>query len=137
MEGTNVAITLDKGNDAVFVRAASLNGSASFLPVVSLINLNDLARTAKRAFGLRLHRFAQSVHHEPRRFVRNLNRAVKLMRRETLFAGRHEMRGENPFVERDFGVLEHRTNGYCEMTLAVVALAKRSEERRVGKECRL
>lgn len=68
------------------------------------------------------HRFAQAVHHEPCRFVRNAKHAVDLMRGHALLAGNHKKECRKPLRQRDFGTLKDGADRNRELFAACAAL---------------
>ena len=107
-------LAIDQGQHFHLVMVGALLGHAGLAANEGLIDLYD----AGHAVAVRTHRgefagahgLAQAVHHEPRRPVGDFKRAVKLVGAETLLAGGKQVRGLKPLVQRDFAVLENRSD---------------------------
>ena len=89
-------------------------GSGSWVGLVRggefrFIGYDDLAGAAKLAFTCRrLHCLANSVRHEPSGAIRaKAKHPHELVGANTLFARGHQMKAENPLVERDMAGLHH------------------------------
>ncbi len=83
---------------------------------------------SRRAFCLSVrarigHAFAQAMGHEPRRLVGDAKGALKLKGRDAFLAGAHQVGREKPLVQRDFGTLEHGSNGRGELLAAFLRVA--------------
>jgi len=61
------------------------------------------------------------VRQKPRRLVRDLQRPVQLMRRHALFAGAHQIRRLQHFMQRHTAMLENRSDLARELLAAGVA----------------
>lgn len=125
VEGTHRTVTLDQRENLVLVGSAT-NATArnaldrSGVAVEGLIGLNDLAAPTNRAAaGFDLEGFADTVRHEPGRFVGHAKHAVQLVARHALFAGADKVRGQNPFVKGNLGTLENRPYGHAKLLAAV------------------
>src|ERR1700726_456575 len=59
--------------------------------------------------------------HEPRRFQRHAQDAMKLVRANALFAGRHQVDCLKPETKRDMAGLEHRSDRGAERLPALIA----------------
>src|SRR5262249_11359375 len=69
-----------------------------------------------------LHRFANPMRHEPRGLESNAQGAVKLVARNTLFAGAKQVHGLQPKPHRNMAILEYGSNLYSERLAALIAL---------------
>ena len=120
VEGTHIAATLDKGNDAVLVLAAALRDlHALLVAVIGLVNFNDLARAAELAGRRCLHRLTDAVAHEPGRLVGHAKNALKLLAADALFGRANQVRGVNPLMKGNLGILENGAYGHAELCTAV------------------
>lgn len=61
------------------------------------------------------------MRHEPRRFVGNAERAVKLVSRNALLVPGHEPKAAKPLVQGDFAILKDRADRCRERLAAGVA----------------
>ena len=68
------------------------------------------------------HRFAQTMAHEPSRFVADAEHAMNVMRRDTLLRSGHQEQHRQPFRERDFAFLENGLDRDGELLTAGIAL---------------
>src|SRR4051794_18466926 len=83
------------------------------------VNFHKFARAAHWIKRARAHGLAQTVRDEPRRLVGHLERAVQLVRADTLLAGRKQVRGLKPLVDRNVAALKNRAYLAGELLLAV------------------
>lgn len=68
---------------------------------------------------------ANLVHHQPSRAVAaKLQRALNLQRTDTLFGTAQEIPSNQPFTQRDMGILENRPHRDGELPVAVGTVAK-------------
>jgi len=100
MERANLPAALDKRKDRILVRPSA----ARFLRVgfsapKGFIRFYDLSAAADRITMLGFHRLADTMCHEPSRFVSHPKRAVQLMGAHTLFGGAKEMHSLKPDVQ--------------------------------------
>src|ERR1019366_1845320 len=125
MERAFLSPTLDKGNYFHLVVVAT--GSRRLLADVAPVGFIDFDRTAvatERSGAAVIHCLTNTMAHEPRRFVADVEYTVYLVGAHTLFAGAHEERGHQPFIQRYLAALKHRAHGYRELVAALVALIK-------------
>lgn len=94
----------------------------------SFVNLDRLPFAAERAsfFGEQFaHSFADTVGHEPRGAVAaKAEHPMKLQGTNALLAGGHQVRGQQPFVQRNVRLLVKRAHGGCERLLASAAFVQ-------------
>ena len=76
--------------------------AARRISVVRFVGLNNLALAAHGRGVQFVHGFAQAVHHEPRRFVRDAKVAMNFVGAHAVLARVEHMRGHPPFSERNF-----------------------------------
>ena len=89
-----------------------------------LVNLNRLPLAPhRRLHAQRRHGFTDTVGHEPRSLVGDLQDAMKLVTADPLLTGAKQIASLEPLVERDVAGLEHRTDLDGELLAALVALA--------------
>ena len=86
---------------------------------VCLDELSFAAQCREFAFA---HRFADAVHHEPCRFIRDAKHAMQLTGAHAFFAGADEEGGHQPLVEWDMRALEQGSDCNGELLAACVAL---------------
>src|SRR6185437_235208 len=122
MEGADLAATLDQRDNGVLVVIAFLRLTARLHAPKRLVGFDDLPLAAELGAVRRGHRFADTVHHEPRGLVGHVELAVHLVRAHGLFARRDEMEGQHPLVERDVRALEQGANRDAEVLAAGIAL---------------
>ena len=91
---------------------------------LSLVNLNDLVGAAHGGRRENAHRLAETVRHEPRALVGDLQGAMQLMRAHALLGGRHQVGRLEPLVQRDMTGLENRADFDREVSLALTAAAQ-------------
>src|SRR5258708_11506658 len=70
---------------------------AAFAADVGFINLDGFLQAAKGRIFRRTHRLAQTMAHEPRRFVADAEHAMDLMPRNALLRYRHQEQRRKPF----------------------------------------
>lgn len=128
MERAHAAVTLYQREHALFAHAATalMQALAGVLVLflaayVGRIRLNRAAARAEQAGGV-LHGFADTVRHEPRRLIRHTEHALQLLGANALLAGRHELHGLKPYVQRDLGALEDGPDRDRKLAAAVLAL---------------
>lgn len=132
------AATLDQGERDLLARPADRAGALAAMLVlllaadIGLVRLDRLAFAAKRASMKLAHPFADAVRHEPGALVGDPEHAVELVRADPLLARRHEMRREQPFVERNMARLVNRADRHSELLAAVVAVVKAGAMRALG-----
>jgi len=129
VDRAKLAAALDQGDDLVHcvVRRAAVLALARFAffrAPVGFVRLDNLASAAKRSLGIGLHRSADSMRHEPRRFVGHAKGAVQLMAAHALLAAAQKVHGLQPDVERDMATLENGADCRGELLAAVLALPK-------------
>src|ERR1700688_2389113 len=101
MERADIAAALHQGNNRPLVDGggsffdwpSAFRGGAALRSraVVSFVRLDNLAAAAHGPEIVAGHGFADAVRHEPSRLVIELERPMQLVRRDTLFAGLHEV----------------------------------------------
>src|SRR5262249_6840166 len=130
VERTGLTAALNKRKDRVLVtptaRLLALLHSGLGAKV-RFVSLDDAAAGThlRGVVGLpRLHRFAQAMLHEPCSFVRHAKRAVELVSRESFLARCHQIRGQNPLVERDLGALEYGADRDRKRLAAAITLVE-------------
>ena len=90
---------------------------------IGFVDFNHLVCAAETAGkGALAHGFANAVHHEPGRFVRNADHAVHLMRAHPLLAGAQQERRHQPLVKRDMRALKEGADRDRELLAARIAL---------------
>src|SRR6185312_718993 len=77
------------------------------------------------------------MREKPSRLVGDAERAVQLVRADTLFARRHEAEGEQPLVKRDMAPLEDRADPYRELLAAIAAVPPSRPHRCTAERCDL
>jgi hypothetical protein len=131
MGGTDHAAALDEREHDLLPLAADvfqvplvLMFVLLFAADIGFIGLNSFAFATERAnvFLRRSHRFTDAVGHEPSAFVRDAEHPVQLMGGNSLLAGCHQMKAENPFVQRNMAAFHDRPNRHRERLPARVAL---------------
>ena len=93
---------------------------------IRLVCLDCLATAADRAFrvsGWR-HGFADTLAHEPCRLIGHAKGAMNMMSADAFLCSRHQERGQQPLVERDFRLLENRADRHRVGLLARLALVE-------------
>lgn len=130
--GASPAATLDQGEDCHFVTVPALYPAAlirevplrapALLDDEGFVRLYRLALAADRAAVVFVHALADAVFKEPCRLVIDVEGAVQLVRRETLFRSRHEPEGEKPLVQRAMATVEDRAYANRELAAAVHAV---------------
>lgn len=125
MEHTGRSAALDKGEYSVLeggCAATALLGLAFQATDESLVHFDRATVAAERRVLDGCHGKADTMGHEPSGLVGDAEHTVQLVGRDALLAGRHQVRGENPLVERNLGVLKDRANRHGERLTALVAL---------------
>ena len=91
---------------------------------VGFVHFDDLAAAAHRAQAANAHRFTDTVRHEPRRLVGDLQGPVELMGGNALLAG-DVIRWNRlqPLVQGDLGLLKHGADRYRELLPALLRVA--------------
>src|SRR5207249_288092 len=69
----------------------------------------------------RVHRFADTVRHEPCGLVRHAERAMELVTAHAFLGRANEVRRQHPLVKRDLAALENGSDRHGELTTAVAA----------------
>jgi hypothetical protein len=92
-----------------------------FRPDVDCINLDDSAQLFNHA--VLAHRKAETVHHEPNRFVGDSGHSVNLVGTHALLAGTEQVGSKQPTVQGSVGVLEDRANCDGELFAAAPAFS--------------
>src|SRR5665213_300881 len=107
----------------MLVAGAAFGSRATlFRAVICFIRFNEFALAAERAsLAGRLHRFADAMRHEPSGLVGNPQHPVKLVGADALLRRSHEVRGEQPLVQRDMRPLKNRARPDREFAPAIVA----------------
>jgi len=119
MERADLAATLHQGhNGALMMVAATGFLSPVFAANIGFVGFDRFACAADGREGTGAHGFADAVGHEPRGFVGNLKGTVKLMRRHALLGRAKQISSQEPFMQRDFAILEHGANLYREVLAA-------------------
>src|SRR5690606_30944540 len=89
---------------------------------------------AKRSRGVKVaHTLADTMRHEPSRLVRQADHAVKLMSRNALLAGAHEMRRQKPFRHRNVRALVNRADSRRKLATAILAVIPARSHRLAAK----
>lgn len=125
VEGTSCSVTLNQRENLVLVFPApdtatgdALHGAS--VAEVCFIGLNDLAASPDRAaVNLGLESLADTVRHEPSRFVGHVQHAVQLVARHAFLAGAKQVRSQYPLVKGNLGTLKDGANGHAELGTAV------------------
>lgn len=121
--GPDLAAPLNQGHNSVLVRvAASVPRLRALLPNIGFVGLDRFPGPAQRVHLQHAHRFPQPMAHEPSRFQRDAERAMKLVAADTLLAAAQQERGLPPNMQRNVARLEHRPNAHRELLAAGVAL---------------
>ncbi len=126
VERTNFAATLDQRENRMLVRESAFGPATVLAPLKGFIGFNRSAARPEQARSLAVpvHRFAQAMGHEPRRFVGHAEHALYLLTADTLFARRHQSGGKQPLVQGNLGTLEYRSDRYRELVAAMAAVIK-------------
>src|SRR3954447_8800013 len=139
VEGAGLAATLHQAHDRTLagraalaapgVRAVSaLRRRLGFVLVaeVGLVRLDNLALAAKAARIVRgaRHRLADAMRHEPSRLVAKAQHTVELVGAGPLLARGHQVRGQEPLVQRDVRALEDGADRGRELATALPALVQ-------------
>jgi len=124
MARADFAVTVHKGDNGMLLRCGfGLVRVAGLAADIGFVALDNLAGTADRAvIVVWPHGLADTVRHEPGGLVGDAQHAVKLMRADALLGSGHQVRGENPLVERDFGALKDGSDGDGELLATALAL---------------
>src|ERR1700730_2207117 len=102
MEAAHRSAALHETENDILVSPAAVSFRLAFdLTDECFVRLDGPSRPAHRRKITRAHGLANAMRHEPCRFVSHLERAVELMRADALLARREQMRGLEPFVQRD------------------------------------
>jgi hypothetical protein len=89
---------------------------------IRLIGLDDLVGPAERAGRHIVRRLAQAMEQEPCCLVIRGDHPLQLKRAKAFLAGRHQLRGQNPFRQRDMRAFHHGSNRDAERLAAILAL---------------
>src|SRR5215207_3972979 len=71
-------------------------------------------------------RYAQTMEHEPSRFVTGVKHPVQLMRAHAFLTRRHQPRCENPFRQRDVRTLHNGSDRHAKRLPAILAVVDAS-----------
>lgn len=99
------------------VHIASLAADEGF------IHFNLCAPPAEFYKGLRLHRKANPLQHEPCAFLSDAEGAMHLVTTDSIFCVHQKPHGGKPLLQRDWRVLKNRTHLEGELLFWVVAVA--------------
>ena len=100
----DVPLTLDRGHDGGLIRAEPL---ADVLPATADIGLVHLDDAGEQTVAFEfLERFANAVTQVPRGLVRDFERALHLVRGDTLPRLDHQVERHEPLEEREVRVVE-------------------------------
>src|SRR5690606_14671689 len=89
---------------------------------IGFIGLYSLVRAAERACRSRtVHGLADTMAEEPSAFIGHAQHAGHLSGAHTLLGSGHDMRGEQPFVQRDMAALHDGASANGELVAAIVA----------------
>ncbi len=102
------------------------------------VHLDDTATSAERGKVARAHRFADAMSEKPSRLVGDFQNAVELVSRHALLTGGHQIDRLEHYVQRNAGMLEHRSNLDRELLFAVAAAPQANPDtlRRIGRNLR-
>ena len=112
---------LEKGERGLFLRrrakgfVAGLNANVGFVGFDNLVFATNGARV--RIGGT----LTKPVEKKPRGLVVRADHPLELKRTHALLAGRHQLRGENPFAERHLAPFHDGSNRHGERLAAVFA----------------
>src|ERR1700730_11088714 len=102
MEGASFTAALHKRHDVVLLRCSLCIGAVLLRAADDcFVRLDKLAFPTDRAALLTGHSLANTMRHEPCALVGYSQHAMELMRRDALFRGGHQMRGQQPLVQRN------------------------------------
>ena len=121
VKGADMSIALNKGKHSFFVGMATAFLVPGLRPIkVSSASIVPLP-TTKQTSAVRLHRFSQTVCHEPCGFVGHAKHALDLFTADTLFARCHQRCCEQPFIQRNLAALKNCSDRYSKLITAVAA----------------
>lgn len=86
-----------------------------------MLDFNRAAATAKLAFRLDVHGFADAVRHEPSGLVCHAKGAVQLVAAHALLRGTQKVSSQYPLVKRHLRAFKDRAHRYRVLAAAVAA----------------
>src|SRR5208282_4113107 len=127
MKAAHVSVALDKRYDLHLVYlvtlAAKFFRTFGFTPI-GFVHFYGLATGAKQPAAIRFHSLADTVRHEPCRFIGNAKHSVKLVAAHAFLAGCHQVKGAYPLVKRYMAAFKQCADSYRKGFLAGQAVVK-------------
>jgi len=89
----------------------------------NFVGFHNLPRATERRFVRGgCHRFPDPMRHEPSRLVRYAEHSMQLVGRNAFLGRRHQVKAQNPLVQRDMALFHDRADRHRERLAASVAL---------------
>src|ERR1700730_8004975 len=123
MVRSRTAFALDQGEYGHLLRRRTIRLVLGLAANIAFVRLDNFVLSTEWTRTTEIVRsFAASVKQEPRCFVIGADHAMQLMRAHALFAGGHQLSGENPFRQWDFRTLHDGRDSHREGFAAILAL---------------
>lgn len=122
VEAADMTFTFDQRDNGFLGGGDTVSAVTGLAAHIGFIGFYNAAATAKGVIaGRTVHRFADTVAKEPSGLVGNANHAGHLACAHALLGSGHDMRCQQPFVQRNVAALHNAASADGELVAAIVA----------------